>query len=151
MCSYNKKNPIRGMEVCECCVLSGRGLCDGLITRPGESSQLWRVVVWNQETSKTRSLKPATGLWKYNHNGFNARKTNNKHIYLYMTDRKTWFFHSDLRNAFKFYATVHFWGLRKCEFSSKHVNFSHIYLVNVYILLVILASFLPVVLKPGVT
>ena len=22
---------------CECCVLSGRGLCDGLITRPGES------------------------------------------------------------------------------------------------------------------
>jgi hypothetical protein len=22
---------------CECCVLSGRGLCDGLITRPEES------------------------------------------------------------------------------------------------------------------
>jgi hypothetical protein len=22
---------------CECCVLSGTGLCDGLITRPGES------------------------------------------------------------------------------------------------------------------
>jgi hypothetical protein len=29
---------------CECCVLSGRGLCDGLITRPEESYQLWRVV-----------------------------------------------------------------------------------------------------------
>jgi len=28
----------RGMNVCcECCVLSGRGLCDGLITRPEES------------------------------------------------------------------------------------------------------------------
>jgi hypothetical protein len=27
---------------CECCVLSGRGLCDGLITRPGES---YRVCV----------------------------------------------------------------------------------------------------------
>jgi len=25
---------------CECCVLSGRGLCDGLITRPGESYRL---------------------------------------------------------------------------------------------------------------
>jgi hypothetical protein len=25
---------------CECCVLSGRGLCDGLITRPEESSRV---------------------------------------------------------------------------------------------------------------
>jgi hypothetical protein len=28
---------------CECCVLSGRGLWDGLITRPEESCRLWRV------------------------------------------------------------------------------------------------------------
>jgi hypothetical protein len=49
---------------CECCVLSGRGLCDGLITRPEESYRVWRVVVCDQETSKTRRLKPATGLWK---------------------------------------------------------------------------------------
>ena len=49
---------------CDCCVLSGRGLCDGLITRPEESYRLWRVVVCDQETSKTRRLKPATGLWK---------------------------------------------------------------------------------------
>jgi hypothetical protein len=29
-------NPAGGMDVsCECCVLSGRGLCDGPITRPG--------------------------------------------------------------------------------------------------------------------
>jgi len=48
---------------CECCVLSGRGLCDGLITRPEESYRLWRVVC-DPETSKTRRLKPATGLWK---------------------------------------------------------------------------------------
>jgi len=32
-------------------VLSGRGLCDGLITRPEESYRLWRVVVCDQETS----------------------------------------------------------------------------------------------------
>jgi hypothetical protein len=47
---------------CECCVLSGRGLCDGLITRPEESYRLWRVVVCDHETSNTRRLKPATGL-----------------------------------------------------------------------------------------
>ena len=28
----------------ECCVLLGRGLCDGLITRPEESYRLWCVV-----------------------------------------------------------------------------------------------------------
>ena len=47
---------------CVCCVLSGRGLCDELITRPGESYGLWCVVVCDQETSKMRRLKPATGL-----------------------------------------------------------------------------------------
>ena len=47
---------------CECCVLSGRGLCDSLITLPEESYRLWRVVVCDQGTSKTRRLKPATGL-----------------------------------------------------------------------------------------
>jgi len=29
---------------CECCVLSDRGLCDELITRPEESYRLWCVV-----------------------------------------------------------------------------------------------------------
>jgi hypothetical protein len=28
---------------CECCVLSGRGLCDGLIPRPEESYRVWCV------------------------------------------------------------------------------------------------------------
>jgi len=50
-------------------VLSGRGLCYGLITRPEDSYRMWLVVVCDQETSKTRRLKPATGLWKYNRNG----------------------------------------------------------------------------------
>jgi len=36
---------------CECFVLSGRGLCDELITRPEESYRLWRIVVCYQETS----------------------------------------------------------------------------------------------------
>jgi hypothetical protein len=54
---------------CECCVLSSRGLCDELITRPKESYRQWRVDVCDQEASKTRRLKPATGLWKYNYSG----------------------------------------------------------------------------------
>ena len=38
-------NPTGGMFVCcECCVLSGRGLCDGLITRPEESYGCLSVV-----------------------------------------------------------------------------------------------------------
>ena len=36
---------------CECCVLSGRGLCDELITHPDESYRLWCVVVCDLETS----------------------------------------------------------------------------------------------------
>ena len=36
---------------CEYCVLLGRGLCDELITRPGESYRLCLVVVCDQETS----------------------------------------------------------------------------------------------------
>jgi hypothetical protein len=42
-------------------MLSGRGFCDGLITRPDESYRLWRVVVCDQETSK---YEEAPELWK---------------------------------------------------------------------------------------
>jgi hypothetical protein len=34
---------------CECCVLSGRGLCDELITRPEESYRPWCVAVCDLE------------------------------------------------------------------------------------------------------
>ena len=44
--------PAASMSVCcECCVFSGRDLCDGLITRPGESYRVWCVVVCDLETS----------------------------------------------------------------------------------------------------
>ena len=39
---------------CESCVLSGRGLCDELITRPEESYRMWCVVVCDLETSFMR-------------------------------------------------------------------------------------------------
>jgi hypothetical protein len=37
---------------CECRVLSGRGLCDELITHPEESYRLWCIVVCDLETSR---------------------------------------------------------------------------------------------------
>jgi hypothetical protein len=43
-------------------VLSGRGLCDGLIPRPGESYRLCCVIVCDLETSRMRRLKPAREL-----------------------------------------------------------------------------------------
>ena len=45
---------------CECCVLSGRGLCDGLITHPEGSYRLWYVIVCGLETSRMGAL-PAFG------------------------------------------------------------------------------------------
>ena len=56
-------NPTGGMDVfcCECCVLSARGLCDELITRPEESYRLWWVVVCNLETSRMGKPWPALG------------------------------------------------------------------------------------------
>jgi hypothetical protein len=43
------------MDVCrECCVLSWRGLCDELITRPEGSYLLLRVVVFDPDTSTIR-------------------------------------------------------------------------------------------------
>jgi len=41
--------------------LSGRGLCDVLITRPEESYRLWCVVVCDLEASIMRSPWPALG------------------------------------------------------------------------------------------
>ena len=46
---------------CECYVLSGRGLCDELITRPEESYRLWCVVECDQETSRMRRPWPPLG------------------------------------------------------------------------------------------
>jgi hypothetical protein len=57
-CSFARivlSNPAEGMSVCfECCV-SGRGLCDELITCPEDSNRLWCAWVWswivdNEET-----------------------------------------------------------------------------------------------------
>ena len=48
---------------CECCVLSGRGLCDGLTTHPEEFYRLWRVAVCNIETASMRSQTSINSDW----------------------------------------------------------------------------------------
>jgi hypothetical protein len=45
----------------DCCVLSGRGLCDGLIARPEKSYRLWCVVVCDLETSRMKRPWPTLG------------------------------------------------------------------------------------------
>ena len=50
------------MSVCvECCVLSGRGLCDELMTRPEKSYRMLCVVVCDLETSRMRRPWSAFG------------------------------------------------------------------------------------------
>jgi hypothetical protein len=41
---------------CECCVLSGRGLCVGLITRPEESYRMWCVWAWSSSLDNEEAL-----------------------------------------------------------------------------------------------
>jgi hypothetical protein len=65
--------PIAWMFICfECCVLSGRGLCNDLITRPEESYRLCCVVVCDLETLWMRRPWP-TG-------GYCARNKKNKRM-----------------------------------------------------------------------
>jgi hypothetical protein len=61
---------------CECCVLSGRGLCDKLITRPEESYRLWPVVICDHKTSRARRPWPAIGPQSHANN-------NNIRLYFY--------------------------------------------------------------------
>jgi len=46
---------------CEWCMMSGRCLCDELITRPEESYRLWSVVVCDPETLWIRRPWPTEG------------------------------------------------------------------------------------------
>ena len=58
-------NPTGGhgcLSVVRVVCLSGRGLCDGLITHPEESCQLCCVIVCDLKTSRMRRLKPTSGL-----------------------------------------------------------------------------------------
>ena len=46
-------------------MLSGRGLCDELITRPEEFYRLWCVVVCDQETSRNEEAMTRVGSQRH--------------------------------------------------------------------------------------
>jgi hypothetical protein len=48
-----------------CCVLSGKGLCDELITFPEESYRLWCVVVCALENLKNEETMTCVGSQRY--------------------------------------------------------------------------------------
>ena len=50
---------------CECCVLSGRGLCDELIIRPEESYRLWCFVVCDLENLKNEEAMTRVGSQRH--------------------------------------------------------------------------------------
>jgi len=85
---------------CECCVLSGRGLCDELITRPEESYRLWCVVMCDLETSRLRRPCPALGrsVTGKNNTGNVLIMCKDSHIHCY-----TW---GLTENAIKWYDSV---------------------------------------------
>jgi len=74
-------------------VLSGRGLCDELITRPEESYRLWCVVVCDLETSYVRRPWPTGGCCAkrkqtYVHSAFSER-IGNQHQFWWVLKEET--------------------------------------------------------------
>ena len=64
------------MFVCsECCVLSGRGLCDKLITHPEECYRLWCVIVCDLENLKNEEAMTHIG----------SQRHSKKKKYIYMS------------------------------------------------------------------
>jgi hypothetical protein len=54
---------------CGYCVLSGRGLCDELITRPEESYRLWCVVVCDLENLRNEEAMTRVGSQRHGWGG----------------------------------------------------------------------------------
>ena len=65
---------------CECCVLSGRGLCDELITRPEESYRLWCVVVCDLENPKNEEAMPRVGSQRHRKRKCNVLLESVRHV-----------------------------------------------------------------------
>jgi hypothetical protein len=67
------------MFVCsECCVLSGRGFCNELVTRPGESYRLWCVVVCDLENLVNEEAMTRDGSQRHKKNSYTARSSGKK-------------------------------------------------------------------------
>jgi hypothetical protein len=72
------------MSVCyECCVLSGRGLCVGLITRPEKSYRGWCAWVWSWSLDNEEAL----AHWALR---LGLAPLEKKYIYIYILRRCWW-------------------------------------------------------------
>jgi hypothetical protein len=60
-CGFESHRGHGCLSLVSVCVLSGRGLCDGLIARPEESYRVWCVSECDIETSTTRQPRPDLG------------------------------------------------------------------------------------------
>jgi hypothetical protein len=72
---------------CECCVLSGRGLCDELITRPEDFYRLWYVVVCDLENLKNEEAMTRVGSQRHNKNGKNLREDTRRAAKIFLLSR----------------------------------------------------------------
>ena len=66
----------------ECCVLSGRGLCDELVTRPEESYRLWCVIVCDLENLKNEEAMTRDGSQCHRKKNSNFIKKENSQPHL---------------------------------------------------------------------
>jgi len=78
-------SPTEMFVCCECCVLSGRSLCDGLIIRPEESYRLWRVDVCDQEISNEEAEARYGAVENTTKKDCKANKTNKQTYKLRVT------------------------------------------------------------------
>jgi hypothetical protein len=99
---------------CDCRVLSGKGLCDGLITRSQDSYRLWCVVVWSKNLVNEEVLA---------HWGLSRRKQTNKQS-LDFTGRCKW------NSEFLWRALVAKWNekCRKYWYLKCSITYSSLYL-----------------------
>jgi hypothetical protein len=112
---------------CECCVLSGRDLCDGLITRPEESYRLWWVVVCDLQTSWIRWPSPTRGGGGVEPKA--TRQTNTERLLCWVTAGVKSLNTTDLQErCFEFVTFCR--GMPKCVQST--VNCAHVWLCYVH-------------------
>ena len=67
-------------------MLSGRGLCDELITRPEESYRLWCVVVWDLENLKNEEAMARVGLQRHRKKNDSVIHKNESHWFKIQRD-----------------------------------------------------------------
>ena len=111
---------------CECCVLSGRGLCDELITRPEEYYRLWCVVVCDLESSWMRSSWPIGGL--------SSQRQTNKQKTVFWMSLKIQLWHQKLvklKTKFAFYSLINCQQIHTNYSNSHNTNYVQAILVGV--------------------